>query len=196
MTKQEDDDLINKIRQKIPPIKIEIEPAMSSNGNQAAAVLVPLAFHADELVMLFTHRSNHISRHRGQVSFPGGMEEASDKSYVDTALRETHEEIGILPANIEVFGRLTSLASTSGYQIYPYVGFIKNLNGLEKNIQEVEKIFCIPVNWILKEGNLSQEDYIRPHGEIHKVWTLKEFDGEKVWGITGEITHRFIENIK
>lgn len=169
---------------------------MASNGNHAAAVLVPLTFHADELVMLFTHRSNTISRHRGQVSFPGGMEETIDLSYVDTALRETREEIGILPAQIEVFGRLADLSSTSGYLIHPYVGFIKDLNGLQKNIQEVEKIFCIPLRWLLSEGNLSQEDYRDSSGVVHKVWMFAEYQGEKVWGITAEITRRFIETIK
>ena len=196
MTKQKDNDLIYKIRQKIPPIQGQDEPAVSSNGNQAAAVLVPLTFHADELVMLFTHRSNTISRHRGQVSFPGGMEEALDKNYVDTALRETHEEIGILPAQIEVFGRLAALASTSGYLIHPYVGFIQDLNGLRKNNREVERIFCIPLAWLLRGGNLSQVDYRSSDGVIHKVWTFAEYQGEKVWGITAEIARRFIETVK
>jgi 8-oxo-dGTP pyrophosphatase MutT (NUDIX family) len=196
MTKQDDNDLIFSIRQKIPPIQIENESAMTSSGNQAAAVLVPLTFHAGELVMLFTHRSNTISRHRGQVSFPGGMQESLDKSYVDTALRETHEEIGILPAQVEVFGRLADLVSTSGYLIHPYVGFINDLNGLQKNIDEVEKIFCIPLKWLLKGNNLTQVDYTGSNGVLHKVWTFEEYQGEKVWGITAEITRRFIETIK
>lgn len=195
MIKQQDNDLIYKIRQKIPPIQIQNEPALSSKGSQAAAVLVPLTFHADELVMLFTHRSNTIRRHRGQVSFPGGMEEALDKSYLDTALRETHEEIGILPDQIEVFGRLASLASPSGYLIHPYVGFIQDLIGLRKNNQEVEKIFCIPMKWLLGGGNLSQIDYRGSSGQIHKVWTFAEYQGEKVWGITAEIIRSFIETI-
>ena len=169
---------------------------MSSNGNKAAAVLVPLAYHADELVLLYTHRSNFINRHRGQVSFPGGMEETSDKTYADTALRETYEEIGILPDHIEVYGRLPLLVSTAGYPIYPYVGFIKDMNGLQKNSDEVEKIFCIPLKWLLADGNLFQEDYRGSRGDVHKVWIFKEYDGEKVWGITAEITRRFIEMIK
>jgi 8-oxo-dGTP pyrophosphatase MutT (NUDIX family) len=196
MNNQEKTDLLNQIKQKIPPIQIQAEPAVSTNGKKAAAVLLPLTVHRDELVMLYTHRSNSIRRHRGQVSFPGGMEEAADRSYMDTALRETYEEIGIQPQQVEVFGRLPSLISTSGYPIHPYVGYIHEMNGLRKNIEEVEKIFCIPLSWLLVEENLSQEDYRGSSGEVHKVWTFREYEGEKVWGLTAEITRRFIEKLK
>ena len=196
MNSQVNYELIDRIKQRFSPINIQEEPSIASNGNKAASVLVPLAFHKNELMVLYTHRSNHISRHRGQVSFPGGMEETGDITYLETALRETYEEIGIRPEHVEVFGRLTSLVSTSGYLIHPYVGFIKDLNGLQKNPTEVEKIFCIPLEWILVEGNLALEDYQSSSGDIHKVWALKDFNGEKVWGITGEITRRFIEKIK
>jgi len=187
---------IERIKTRFSPPTYEDEKTATSNGKVAASVLVPFAVHDGELVLLFTHRSNSINRHRGQVSFPGGMEETGDRTFIDTALRETQEEIGLQPRQVEVFGRLPSLESTSGYWIHPFVGFIHDLNGLQKNMEEVEKIFCIPIAWIMNEGNLSQEDYLGSNGILHKVWVFKDYQDEKVWGITAEITRRLIETIK
>lgn len=195
MTSSDLNNRILQIKARFSPNANPEETPASFSDSLAASVLVPLALHNDELVLLFTHRSNTISRHRGQVSFPGGMQETSDPTFVDTALRETQEEIGIQPKQVEVFGRLPALVSISGYPIYPFVGYIHDLNGLHKNIDEVEKIFCIPLNWILGEGNLFQEDYHASDGTVHKVWTFKDYHGEKVWGLTAEITRRFIETI-
>jgi 8-oxo-dGTP pyrophosphatase MutT (NUDIX family) len=196
MNSQEQIHLIQEIKRKFEQSDPLAEPVKHTNGDKAASVLVPLTFHNRELVVLYTHRSNNISRHRGQVSFPGGMEELGDITYLDTALRETAEEIGVPPQQVEVFGKLQPMDSPSGYLIHPYVGFIMELNDLHKNSAEVEKIFCIPLKWLLKRGNLRQEDYRSPLGEIHKVWVFKEFDGERVWGITAEITRRLLEKIK
>jgi 8-oxo-dGTP pyrophosphatase MutT (NUDIX family) len=159
-------------------------------GVKTASVLVPLAVRDEELVVLFTHRSYHLNSHSGQVSFPGGMQEDWDSDAAATALRETEEEIGIKPGKIEILGRMKFLQSHTGLVIYPFVGFIQDLNGLQKNLDEVESIFCIPYTWLSSPKNLYQEDFRRPGGEIHKVWTFREYEGEKIWGITAEITRQ------
>lgn len=160
-----------------------------------AAVLIPLAIQNGELVVLFTKRSANLKHHQGQISFPGGRMELCDRSLVDTALRETNEEIGIRPELVEILGSLAPTITPSGYYIYPYVGYLKDLEGLKKNLDEVEKIFCIPLGWLLEPENLYQEDYQPSQGEIHKVWFYKEYDQERVWGITAGIMHKLIEVI-
>ncbi len=158
-----------------------------------AAVLVPFAYHHSELVILFTHRSHTLVSHRGQVSYPGGMHEPTDQTMQATALRETEEEIGISGRNIQILGQLDCIQSHTGTLIFPFVGFIDDLNGLKNNLDEVERIFCIPYAWLSDPRNLHQEDYQRSNGEIHRVWSFNDYDGEKIWGITAEITRRLIE---
>lgn len=178
--------------------KLRKHPCPNCNNSASylennAAVLVPFAYHHSELVILFTHRSHTLVSHRGQVSFPGGMHEPTDPDMQSTALRETEEEIGISSKNIQIFGQLDCIQSHTGTLIFPFVGFIKDLNGLNKNLDEVERIFCIPYAWLSDPHNLHQEDYRRSNGEIQRVWSFNDYDGEKIWGITAEITRQLIE---
>ncbi len=182
-----------QIRKKLMGLSREEIIPSAREGEPVACVLVPFALHNEDLVILFTHRSNRVATHRGQVSFPGGMNEPVDRDFVETALRETEEEIGIDKKRIEIIGELKTFRSHTGLMIFPFVGFIKDLNGLRMNLDEVERIFCIPFDWLRNPANLHQEDYCGSNGEIHQVWTFGEYEGEKVWGITAEITRQLID---
>ncbi len=186
------DDVLSRLQLKLNKIPEDQKRVTLPPDVKTASVLVPLAVHDEELVVLFTHRSYHLNSHSGQVSFPGGMKEDWDSDAATTALRETEEEIGIKPKKIEILGRMKFLKSHTGLIIYPFVGFIQDLNGLQKNLDEVERIFCISYAWLSSPKNLFQEDYLRPGGEIHKVWTFKEYEGEKIWGITAEIARQLV----
>ena len=194
----------DKVNNYLEIINKKVQPAErftniipdATGGLTRAAVLIPLAIKQDELMLLFTRRSTAVNSHRGQVSFPGGQLEPGDRDLRDTALRETCEEIGIKPTAIDVLGVLKPLKSSTGFHIYPYVGFIHDLNGLRKNDLEVDKIFCIPFEWLIKADNLDQEDYIPPDGSLHKVWVYRTYDGERVWGITAQITKQFIDLLR
>jgi len=157
-----------------------------------ASVLVPLACYQNELAILFTHRSEKLYRHRGQVSFPGGIRELQDCNLLDTALRETKEEIGIQPEQIRILGSLLPVTSTKNFRILPYVGFIESLNGLRPDGEEVARIFCVPYNWLSNNENIKLIDYIDQKGRRHKVWSYSEFEGETIWGITANILHTFV----
>ena len=161
-----------------------------------AAVLIPLTFRNQEPFILFTKRSVKLKSHSGQISFPGGHMDLCDHTLVDTALRETQEEIGIKPELVEILGSLLPMISPTGYYIFPYVGLLKDLEGLHKNINEVEKIFYIPLRWLMDPENLYQADYHFSTVEVHKVWFFREYDEEQVWGITAGFTRQFIEVLK
>jgi 8-oxo-dGTP pyrophosphatase MutT (NUDIX family) len=161
-----------------------------------SAVLVPLVIQNDQLSLLFTHRSNSLERHSGQVSFPGGIIEKGDKSIVDTALRETREEIGISGENIEVFGQLVPFNTSTGYFVYPVVGIIDSLKNINRNIVEVDRIFCIPLSWLCTPEHSRLEEFISPDGKARNVWYFDPYDGELLWGITAKITHDLLELIK
>ncbi len=186
------DDVLDGIRSKLNRIPGNEKIALTPKGMKTASVLVPLAHHHEELVVIFTHRALNLNSHSGQVSFPGGMQEDEDANIAATALRETEEEIGIQAESIEILGQLRYLRSHTGLIIYPFVGCIHDLNGLRRNLDEVERIFCIPFAWLSAPQNLYQEDYQRSGGELHKVWAFKEYEGEKIWGITADISRQLI----
>lgn len=192
------DDGINNleiIRSKLADFQSNTEEIPTESEFSIAAVLIPLTIQNGELMVLFTKRSSQLKHHQGQISFPGGRMELCDQSLVDTALRETNEEIGIKPELVEILGSLAPTITPSGYYIFPYIGYLKELENLKKNIEEVEKIFCIPLVWLLESQNLYQEDYQRERGDFGKVWFFKEYDHELVWGITAGIMHQLIEVI-
>ena len=86
-----------------------------------SAVLIPVVEYNQEPALIYTRRSEHLTTHRGQVSFPGGVIEDDDNSPLDAALRETCEEINIKRRQINVIGGLTPFDSQTGYFIYPFV---------------------------------------------------------------------------
>ena len=139
-----------------------------------SAVLLPFTYHKNELKLIFTKRSATLVRHKGQVSFPGGMIESDDDNPIDTALRETCEEINLNASQIEILGSLPPFDSQTGYYIYPVIGFIHNLEGLQGNGDEVDKVFCIPYSWLADPENSQLTDYKTKQGIFRKVWFFKE----------------------
>jgi 8-oxo-dGTP pyrophosphatase MutT (NUDIX family) len=114
-----------------------------------AAVLIALVQKDDGLHVLLTQRTAHLSNHGGQISFPGGRTEATDVSPVDTALRETEEEIGLARAAIEVLGVLPDYLTTTGYRVTPVVGLIDSPFTLKPDPNEVAEVFDVPLAFLM-----------------------------------------------
>lgn len=188
--------MIDLIRQILLGYKQREWEDLLTENIQHAAVLLPLTYRLGELIFIFTRRADNLASHAGQVSFPGGVREFEDKTPIDTALRETYEEIGILTNQIEILGMMPPYHSTTGFYVYPVVGFIRNLNGLKRNTIEVEKLLCVPYKWLMNPENYYQADYQTKSGSIHRLWFFKDFEGEKIWGLTAQITLDFMEIIK
>ena len=174
-------------------IRIKVHP---EENPQDSAVLVPIVMHQDQVSLLFTHRSNSLERHSGQVSFPGGIIEENDGTVIETALRETREEIGISSENIQIIGQLIPFNTSTGYIVYPVIGVIDTLEKLSRNILEVDRIFCIPLNWLCNANHSKLEKFVVSDGKAKDVWYFDLYDGELLWGITAKITKEFIEIIK
>jgi 8-oxo-dGTP pyrophosphatase MutT (NUDIX family) len=172
-----------------------IEINKSDNDLYKSAVLLPLVMLFGEINLLYTLRSSSLERHSGQVSFPGGIRERRDNSLLETALRETKEEIGIEKENIEILGQLDPQKTSSGGLVYPFIGIIDSLEKLKRNEMEVEKIFYIPLKWLCTRSHSKYKDFVSNDGNIRKVWFFDEYQGELLWGITAKITHDFIELI-
>ncbi|MDX1635950.1 MAG: CoA pyrophosphatase [Marinobacter sp.] len=116
-----------------------------------AGILVPVTDNPDRPEIIFTLRSANLSTHRGQVSFPGGRRDPEDHSLEQTALRETHEEIGLPPDQIHVVAPLSQVLSRYGILVTPYVGVVPEDHPLSANPAEIESIFRVPVDFFLED---------------------------------------------
>jgi 8-oxo-dGTP pyrophosphatase MutT (NUDIX family) len=147
-----------------------------------AGVLVPIMQRPEGLAVLLTQRAAHLKHHAAQASFPGGRMEEHDDDVLATALRETHEEVGIEPRHVDVIGFLESMPTITGFAVTPVVGLVAGDTDLEIDRTEVEYAFEVPLDFLLDEGN----DQLVDREWEGRRFRLKEFhyDGERVWGAT------------
>lgn len=147
-----------------------------------AGVLIPIIARGDSLTILLTERSADLKHHPGQVSFPGGRMESSDVDIRATALRETHEEVGIHPDDVEVCGYLKPTATGTGYAVTPVVGFVNPAVELVLDTMEVQSAFEVPLEFLMDERN--QENTQRVwRGATVPVITFHHSE-QKIWGAT------------
>ncbi len=156
-----------------------------------AGVLVPIMQRAEGLSVLLTQRAAHLKNHAAQASFPGGSMEAHDANVQDTALRETHEEIGVEPNAVEVIGYLRAMPTITGFAVTPIVGLVNAAAPLRLDPTEVDYTFELPLDFLLDEGN----DRLVEREWEGKTFRLREFhhDGERVWGATAYMLLAFRE---
>ena len=147
-----------------------------------AGVLVPIIERAEGLSVLLTQRAAHLKHHAGQVSFPGGRMEEHDENVRAAALRETHEEVGIAPHQVDVIGYLSSMPTITGYAVTPVVGLIRDEAELVVDRTEVEYAFEVPLDFLLDERN----DRLCDRQYEGRKFQLIEFHhgGERIWGAT------------
>jgi 8-oxo-dGTP pyrophosphatase MutT (NUDIX family) len=150
-----------------------------------AAVLVPIVLHAGVASLLLTVRSSQLRSHAGQISFPGGRLEPTDIDPAAAALRETQEEIGIDPADIELLGFLSDQIIRSGYRITPVVGLLRPGFTLRVDAAEVAEVFELPLAFALSEGNYRSRPG-RARGLAFEIWELP-FGERLIWGATAGI---------
>ena len=115
----------------------------------AASVLVPLVERDDGLHVLLTRRTDHLTDHAGQVSFPGGRAESHDADVVDTALREAQEEVGLPRERVQVLGPLNTYSTVSSYVVTPIVGLVQPPFELALDSFEVAEAFEVPLQFLM-----------------------------------------------
>jgi 8-oxo-dGTP pyrophosphatase MutT (NUDIX family) len=155
-------------------------------ARRSAAVLVPLVRGATGLDVLFTLRTDDVPTHKGQVAFPGGGAEEEDASFMDTALRETEEELGIPRGSVEVLGLGDDTLSISGQRVTPVVGWVPMLPALRPSTREIADVFYVPLDQLMRPGEFYEEDIDGPTGVSRRV---PFFNGGKhtIWGLTAWI---------
>ncbi len=158
-----------------------------------AAVLIPIWKEDESLSFLLTLRTKKVQTHKGQISFPGGMRNSTEEPLVQTALRETQEEIGIFDNQIRILGQFDEYLSTTKLIVTPFVGRIEPPLVIQKNPEEVEEVIKVPFSLFQKPELLRTEIRQRLNERV-KVYHY-DFKGLDVWGLTAQIIRDFLKVI-
>lgn len=160
-----------------------------------SAVLLPIYQENGKCHIIFTKRTDHLTHHKGQISFPGGGRHDDDKTLLETALRESREEIGLKEADVSILGELDDAATvTSLYRIVPFVGLIPYPYDFKIDRFEVDEVFGLPLEGLLNNANRKEEDLV--YGDkLIRVYTY-ELNGRVIWGATAWILNQFLEILR
>ena len=160
----------------------EINPMLENYGkNKLASILVVI--YGKSPIVVMTEKPKHMKFHAGEISFPGGKLDSSDSNLLETALRETREEIGLTLKPDQIIGQLEPVITlNSGFTILPFVSVLDEIPPLSANA-EVEKIFHIPLESFLKT---MANDPDPTHNLIQEMHTF-EFQGNIVWGASARV---------
>lgn len=150
----------------------------------AASVLIPLVQRPEGLSMLLTQRTAHLTDHAGQISFPGGRAEDYDASPVETALRETEEEIGLHRRHIEIVGMLPDYVTGTGYRVTPVVGLIAPPFELAPDANEVAEVFEVPLAFLMDAANHRRLSFDLPEGAGRRSFYAMPYERFFIWGAT------------
>ena len=190
---EEESSLIKRIQEGLFPVNSKND--VIDDHLKQAAILVPLFFDKGIWKLLFIRRSNIGEFHRGEVAFPGGGKESVDQNMAETALRETREELGILPENIQILGEMKPLPTISKYFVTPIVGVLKTPMEIKPNSIEVARVFSIPLDWLMNDENWGLNTFeIDNRGKISTI-VYNTFDEEKLWWFTAKVTQNLIDVI-
>lgn len=147
-----------------------------------AAVLVPLVTRRSGVQVVLTRRTEALRHHAGQVSFPGGGIDPQDAGPLSAALREAHEEIGLLPSAVSPIGFLDPFLTVSAFHVFPLVASIDPEVIFTAEPGEVAEVFEVPLDFLLDPINMrhGQTEYA---GRL-RDWVEFSFAGHRIWGAT------------
>lgn len=167
----------------LPPNRILKAAAEDKDGVKNSSVLLLLFEEDAELKILLIKRPAHMKHHAGQIALPGGRIEAGETD-IETALRETYEEIGIIKDKIEILGKLSGFyVEVSRFQIWPIVGWLNSKPVLRINPDEVEKVMSFPIAKFTPPYEEIQMETLTGKLEVPCVKFAKEI----IWGATAMI---------
>ncbi len=158
-----------------------------------AAVLIGFVERPEGLQVILTKRAEHLRHHPGQISFPGGKFEPEDIQLVNTALRETKEEVGIDTSCIRVFGQLPKLPTISRFNVTPFLAFISPDYTTRIDPNEVEYVFEVPANHILNPNKLYSTKF-EIKQTSHRVFAIP-YRQHFIWGMTAQIIESMQKHI-
>ncbi len=171
-----------------PPVDIR------NNGDRIhAAVLLPICLINGSYYLVFTKRTENVPSHKGQISFPGGAADEQDKNFLDTALREADEEIGLSHSDVNFLGRTDDIQTkSSNFIVHSFVGMIPYPYPFKINPDEVAAVFHAPIDIFFSENSLFKKEDIEFRGVVYPG-TAWIYQNEVIWGATARILTNFID---
>jgi len=159
-----------------------------------AAVLLPLYESSGEYYVVFTKRTEMVEKHKGQICFPGGTYQKEDIILLNTALRESWEEIGLNPEDVEVLGEFDEMPThATNFLITPFVGIIPHPYRFEVSRDEVEEIIEVPLS-VLRDGRNYWEE-TRVYCDNPLSVPFYKYGDRVIWGATARILRGFLEAV-
>lgn len=149
-----------------------------------ASVLIPLVDREGGMTLLLTQRAAHLHDHAGQVSFPGGSAEKTDGSAIETALRETEEEVGIHRSHLDVLGILPDYCTITGYLVTPVVSIVTPPFDLRPDPFEVAEIFEVPLSFLMNGAHHQRRTAEFSPGLGHRTFYAIPYERFFIWGAT------------
>lgn len=161
---------------------------------KAQAGVMVLVYPKDgEAHVLLNRRSEYVENHKGEIAFPGGAREEGDETLLDTALRETWEEMGIAQSDVTVLGELDDIVTISDFVVTPYVGEISGGYCFTPNV-EVDAVIEAPLAALLDPGSV-RDDVRMVDGEVTRR-AAYAYDGHVIWGATAMILDGFVRILR
>jgi len=165
----------------------------SSGGSTDAAVLIPLYLDEGDLHAVYTKRRDDLSKHAGEISFPGGRPDFPEEDLMITALREAEEEIGLPRQEVEIVGCLPPTGTfVTNYKIHPFVGVIKPGHEWTPQPAEVEVVLDLSLRDVIAGHEMKR---LLKKGVPIKTPTYT-VDGNLIWGATGRITQLLLKHLE
>lgn len=180
-----------------PPDLVErlsaaLEPSPSPSpapGDRLAAVLAPLVLEEPGPSLVFARRSDDLSRHAGEISFPGGLQDEGER-LAETALREAAEEIGLAPDAVNMLGALSPVHTfVSGILIVPFVGTVLTHPALAADGGEIAEVLEFPVARLAEAERTVEWER---DGGVYRGFAY-DVGGHTIWGATGRILHELLD---
>ena len=164
---------------------VDMREALTASLKPAGVLIPVIEDGPTQLNVLLTKRSAELKHHAGQVAFPGGRMETDDADIMATALRETHEEVGIAPSAVDVLGFLPPMPTVTGYAVTPIVGLVAAGQALTLDTSEVELAFEVPLDFLLDRRNAiaSEREF---NGRKVPIVEFR-YDGHRIWGATAHM---------
>ena len=165
--------------------------AIAPSGTlRSSAVLVAMADGDRGAEVLLTRRSQTLSSHRGEISFPGGRVDPGE-SFEAAALREAYEEVALDPSVVELHGRLEPISTMASRSfIVPVVGIVESYPVLTPAVEEVERIMWVPLVELTRADTFREEVWDFDGGR--RPMFFFELDDETIWGATARILHQLL----
>ncbi len=180
--------------------EVKREPPLGQRPPLAAAVLVPIVMRGEngqDPHLLLTQRTQHLSSHPGQIAFPGGKVDPTDKTVEHAALREAHEEVGLTSNFVEILGQLPSYVTGTSFHITPVVALVSPHHTIQPNANEVEFTFEVPLSFLMNPQNHRLHEWERD-GVMRRWYSMPYVDATTqaqteyfIWGATAGMIRNF-----